>query len=96
MSAAAFDTTWLRHAQLDVLVCLAKHGQWHRGCGWLWATSYETRRILESLERRGLAVRDEITIQEVVYPRWKLSADGALFLQRHRAWRRARKPGVLT
>lgn len=40
--------------QAEVLRCLKDHGQWFRGCGWVWNTHSGTERILDSLVKRGL------------------------------------------
>ena len=46
--------------QRAMLDCLKRHnGYWHSGCGWYWDTDSGTRRILDSLVRRGLVVRTE-------------------------------------
>ena len=33
---------------------LYHNNQWYDGCGWLWNTPSGTRKIAESLEKRGL------------------------------------------
>lgn len=45
--------------QRAVLSELARHGRWEPGGGWIWNTYSETRRILDSLVRRGLVAVDE-------------------------------------
>src|SRR5262249_33846813 len=47
----------LNKSQLEVLTLLQRHGWWSQGCSWFWRTRTATRRILESLTRRGLAKR---------------------------------------
>lgn len=46
----------LGETQRDMLRSLVTHGGWRPGCGWLWDTVSNTKRILESLCKRGLAV----------------------------------------
>ena len=43
--------------QYQVYQALQEHGKWHRGCGWVWDTNYRTGLIMESLVRRGFAIR---------------------------------------
>jgi hypothetical protein len=47
----------LNENQLEVLTLLKRHGWWSLGCSWFCRTRTATRRILENLERRGLAKR---------------------------------------
>ena len=48
-------------SQQSALRTLAErnNGRWWPGCGWQWANESSTRRIMESLARRGLAERVE-------------------------------------
>lgn len=41
---------------------LIEHKYWHAGCGWYWDTGSGTRRLLDSLVRKGFARVDEVTI----------------------------------
>lgn len=41
--------------QQEVYAALKRHGSWAPGCGWLWDTYSGTRRVLDSLVRRGYA-----------------------------------------
>jgi len=43
--------------QRDVLDSLKQHGSWYAGCGWLWDTTSGTRRVMESLVKRGLVAK---------------------------------------
>lgn len=44
----------LGRVQIDVLRVMAEHGgTWHRWSGWSWDGEAGTRRIMQSLERRG-------------------------------------------
>lgn len=48
--------------QLGVLQALQdpRHGGvWYAGCGWIWSTVSETKRLLDSLVNRGLVTREE-------------------------------------
>jgi len=48
--------------QRGVLNSLRDHGQWHKrfpGCGWVWDTPSNTKKILDTLVKRGLAQVDE-------------------------------------
>ena len=40
--------------QVSLLNCLHRHGRYGPWCGWLWDTDSGTKRILESLVKRGL------------------------------------------
>jgi len=42
--------------QKEVLRCLREHRghYWHEYCGWVWDSNSRTKRICESLKRRGL------------------------------------------
>lgn len=51
----------LSDAQQHVLKALQNHKNWYAGCGWVWGTSSNTRRVLEALERRGLATSENGT-----------------------------------
>jgi hypothetical protein len=46
----------LGRTQAVVLRCLRDHHYWHRWCGWDWNGQTGTRRILDSLVKRGLVV----------------------------------------
>jgi hypothetical protein len=48
----------LGKTQAAVLKCLQRHGRYYPGCGWYWNNTSGTIRILESLVRRGLVVKD--------------------------------------
>ena len=41
--------------QLHMLRSLVERGSWFKGTWWLWMTPSDTRRLLDSLCRRGLA-----------------------------------------
>lgn len=48
--------------QRGVLSSIREHGQWHSrgfGCGWVWDTPSNTRKILDTLVKRGLVTLDE-------------------------------------
>lgn len=47
----------LGETQKSVLSSLDR-GPWHEWCGWIWDTPSGTRRILNSLVKRGLVVRE--------------------------------------
>lgn len=44
--------------QLSVLKSLDR-GPWHERCGWLWDTPSGTRKILDSLVKRGLVAKEQ-------------------------------------
>lgn len=44
--------------QLSVLLALWEHTEWYPGCGWIWDNQSGTERILLSLMKKGLAVRE--------------------------------------
>ena len=43
--------------QEGVLRSLVERGGWSEGCGWMWDTHASTRRILDTLVKRGLAIK---------------------------------------
>ena len=47
--------------QRAMLGSLKDHKGWSRGCGWIWSTNGETEKILESLVKRGLVVKEATT-----------------------------------
>ena len=51
-------TTKLGKTQAAVLYTLRSNGPWYRGCGWEVNNPSGTIKILESLVRRGLVVKD--------------------------------------
>jgi hypothetical protein len=59
---APTDPTNLGSAQKDILLALREHGMWHNrgsGCGWVWDNRSNTKKVLDSLVRRGLVELDE-------------------------------------
>jgi len=48
----------LGHVQQSVLECLKAHGAWYPCCGWIWDNYSGTKRILDSLVRKGLVCFD--------------------------------------
>lgn len=55
------DPTNLGSTQKSILQALREHGSWHNrgfGCGWVWDSRSGTQKVLESLVRRGLVVKD--------------------------------------
>jgi DNA-binding MarR family transcriptional regulator len=42
--------------QQSVLRALKEHGGWGPLCGWIWDTQGGTKRVLDSLVKRGLVV----------------------------------------
>lgn len=46
--------------QVHALRALVEHSGWRPGCGWIWANRSTTVRLLDSLVRRGLAVRTDV------------------------------------
>jgi DNA-binding IclR family transcriptional regulator len=55
------NTRVLGETQADVLDSLKRHGQWYERCGWVWDTPSGTRRVLESLVRRGLVTKGPLS-----------------------------------
>lgn len=51
--------------QLNVLRSLASHGRWQRGCGWVWDTTRNTERIMQSLVTHGWASVDHLKTYRV-------------------------------
>lgn len=50
----------LGSTQQAVLHSLRDHGgYWQSGCGWLWDTDSGTMRIMESLVKRGLVIKEK-------------------------------------
>lgn len=45
--------------QRYLLYSLFMHKSWRPGCGWLWNTPSGTKRLLDSLVRRGLVVKHD-------------------------------------
>ena len=52
----------LGETQKAFLKALVRYGSWTTGgvCGWTWSNESETRRLAESLRKRGLAMRTQI------------------------------------
>lgn len=51
----------LGETQIRVLDSLARHnGSWWPACGWIWTSTSETVRLMESLLRRGLVSKREM------------------------------------
>ena len=46
----------LGKTQRSVLESLVSHGKWHLMCGWVWDNHYGTRRIMDQLVSKGLAI----------------------------------------
>lgn len=44
--------------QERVLRSLVERGGWSEGFGWMWDTHANTRRILDTLVKRGLAIKE--------------------------------------
>lgn len=44
--------------QEGILRSLVERDGWSEGCGWMWDTHVNTRKILESLVKRGLATKE--------------------------------------
>jgi hypothetical protein len=59
--------------QRTVLRSLIDHGSWTRGCGWKYGTPSQTIALLESLEKRGYALRLTAGRRS---PAWVATADG--------------------
>lgn len=57
---------YLGPIQKQVLSSLKQHGYWYSGygCGWLWDTPSNTRRIMESLVKKGYAKVSSITLPD--------------------------------
>lgn len=51
--------------QVHALRALVEHSGWRPGCGWIWANRSTTVRLLDSLVRRGLAVRTDVPDRHV-------------------------------
>lgn len=68
----------LGDAQLHCLTFLGKDSTWRYGGinGWLWDTPSGTRRILDKLVQRGLAVCND--------GNYSISEDGRAYLAQHR------------
>lgn len=47
--------------QQSIYQSLIRHGDWYPGCGWIWTNRSMTIRLLESLVRRGFAIKEERT-----------------------------------
>ena len=47
----------LGEVQTHVLQCLKEHGSWSVMAGWVWNTQSNTKRILDSLVKRGLVTK---------------------------------------
>ena len=60
----------LGETQKAVLRALEEHGSWRPGgrCGWLWDTDSGTRRLMDSLVKRGFVVVRNGTY----WPVWKV------------------------
>ena len=76
----------LGKTQVHVLRTLKNHESWSRWSGWVWDTQSGTRRVLESLVKRGLV--DHRESGEYV-----VSTAGNDWLMRD-AWERDRRPSV--
>ena len=70
----------LGKTQRQVLKSLNEHnsGMWYTGCGWYWDNWSGTKRIMESLQRRGLvdyrpASREYHSYRE---ERWTINDEG--------------------
>lgn len=48
------DPDNLGKTQKGVLQSLRQHGSWGRGCGWLWDTHSNTKKVLDTLVKRDL------------------------------------------
>ena len=50
----------LGKTQLDILKVLSEDrtGRYYPGCGWIWGNHSETVRILESLVKRGMIIKE--------------------------------------
>lgn len=46
----------LGEVQKKVLAQLSTHRSWFPGCGWTWTNRSETKRIMDSLVKRGAAI----------------------------------------
>lgn len=67
--------------QREVLRSLAKpsRGFWYSGCGWLWDTPSGTRKIMETLLKRGLVTKTMVPYThtpDCTYPRYDLTDEG--------------------
>jgi len=71
-------TRALGKTQKDVLEWMAvdHRGFWHTYCGWTWNTDAGTRRIMESLARRGLVERETFRTGMGAAPGFRLTAAG--------------------
>lgn len=80
--------------QRSVLECLADRGPWP-GTGWTWSNDSETRRILQSLVRRGLVRTGLTPAQRIIY---LITEDGLIELHStvsdSEILRRATRPGA--
>jgi hypothetical protein len=66
--------------QIEVLRCLDDHGSWPGG--WIWGSASLTRRILDSLARRGLVDVEELKSVYTgnPYTRYTVGSEGRAFL----------------
>jgi hypothetical protein len=51
---------------------LQHYGSWHANCGWYWGSSSATRRLCESLEKRGLLRSEDIKARRDVIQLWRV------------------------
>jgi hypothetical protein len=70
MNRTEATAAWLKlgDRQKSCLQALRHHGHWHTTCGWKWDTKSNTRRILDTLVKRGLATIDEQGVYRPVVP----------------------------
>ena len=54
----------LGHVQKSVLESLINRKRWYPGCGWVWDNNYGTRKILNSLVKRGYAKIDTFILAD--------------------------------
>ncbi len=67
----------LGNIQRDVLGSLVRHkGYWYANCGWYWDTHSGTKRIMESLLKRGLVEKFTDAPRSEQYPMYTITQVG--------------------
>ena len=69
--------------QRAILKTLRQHGDYYKGCGWVWSGHLTTVRLLDSLVRRGLVETYTKTIDPLIHPSYetttyRLTDDGLI------------------
>jgi DNA-binding MarR family transcriptional regulator len=61
-TASGYKFARMSGDQWGILRTLASHHGWSNGGGWSWSGPRTTERLLDSLVKRGLAVREEVSL----------------------------------